>query len=239
MGHYQLSTFVVPELSIDDFCRTFSERYLCTNDDNPNLRGRTLILLWEQKKPQIARRIDERDVLTYRLSALLARDLGRGPAAPALPLVDGGAVGRGLVFVGCIVSCRDRSADETPLRDRRALGLRRRSQTRMRGLRGILSAARSASTSLPPSRGHSTIRARDSSYPSSPSPSLSTMMIIGKLEASGAERRPRAPAGRGWTEDRGSVVVPATGCGQGAWCGSSNSQSGPGTAYICSRYTQQ
>ena len=54
---------------------------------------------------------------------------------------------------------------------------------------------------------------------SSPSSSRLSVMILGDLEAAGAVRRPRAPAGQSWTKDKGSVVTPATGCGQGASSG--------------------
>ena len=130
---------------------------------------------------------------------------------------DGGAVGRGLAFAGCTVFCRERSVDETLLWDWRALGLRRRTRTRTRGLCRVLSAARSARTSLPASRGHSTIRARASQYPV-----VGVVPFVitvdhddnrGEPEVSGAVRRPKVPAGQSLTEDRGSVVMPATGCG--------------------------
>ena len=69
------------------------------------------------------------------------------------------------MFAGCTVSCPERFADETLLWEWRALGLRRRTRTRRCGVCRVLSAARSARTSLPSSRGHSTIRARGSQYP--------------------------------------------------------------------------
>ena len=70
--------YFVPELSIDDFCRMFAERYLCTDDADPELRGRTLTSLWEQKKREIARRIDERDARTlhsYTVECLLYKEV--------------------------------------------------------------------------------------------------------------------------------------------------------------------
>ena len=53
------------DLSIDAFCRMFSERYLCTDDD-PAVCGQTLSVLWDRKRAQLgtAHCIDARDART-------------------------------------------------------------------------------------------------------------------------------------------------------------------------------